>query len=62
MYDILGVECDITFKGSDWQGTEKWNFLEEELKSRGVEVMFFPYTDLISSSKIIQTILKRSKK
>lgn len=46
--DRLGF--NIIFKGSDWQGTSKWNELELEFNKRGVEVMFFPYTETTSST------------
>lgn len=43
---------DIIFVGSDWQGTDKWNRLEEEFKKLGVKVIYFPYTKSTSSTKI----------
>ena len=38
------------FVGSDWQGTDTWKKYEEQLKPVGVEVVYFPYTDEISST------------
>lgn len=43
---------DMMFVGSDWQGTEKWNHLEQELASVGVKVMYLPHTNGISSSML----------
>lgn len=49
-WDLL--RFDIIFKGSDWQGTEKWNKLEKEFQTKNVEVLYFPYTDHTSSSTL----------
>ena len=56
-YDIEGKiqivkdnHIDAMFVGSDWQGTEKWNNLEKELKKLGCDVVYLPHTDGISST------------
>ena len=46
------LKFDVTFKGDDWKGSEKWNKLEAEFKEVGVEVIFFPYTAHTSSTKL----------
>ena len=63
-YDIEGkVETvknnniDVMFVGSDWQGTEKWKKIEDELSKIGCRVVYLPHTDGISS-----TILKEKIK
>lgn len=38
------------FVGSDWKGSAQWNKYEEELKPLGVEIIYFPHTDGISST------------
>ncbi len=43
-------EFDVVFVGSDWQGTEKWNKIEEDFKARGVDVVYLSHTDGISST------------
>lgn len=43
---------DVMFVGSDWQGTEKWNTIESEFKAVGVDVIYFPYTQGTSSTKL----------
>jgi len=40
------------FVGSDWKGTEKWNKLELEFKEVGADIMYFPYTEGTSSSRL----------
>lgn len=56
-YDIEGkVETviknhiDVMFVGSDWEGTEKWKKIEEELAKVGCRVHYLPHTDGISST------------
>lgn len=38
------------FVGSDWKGSEQWKKYEEELMPLGVEIVYFPYTDGVSST------------
>lgn len=51
-------EINVMFVGDDWKGTEKWNKIEAELNSIGVEVVYLPHTDGISSS-LLRQILKK---
>jgi glycerol-3-phosphate cytidylyltransferase len=46
------------FKGSDWEGSPKWNALEKEFALRGVEVIYFEYT-ASTSSTLVRSILER---
>lgn len=48
------VGFDVIFKGDDWRGTEKGDRLERDMRSVGVEVVYFPYTAHTSS-----TLLRR---
>lgn len=50
------LHFNVIFKGDDWRGTDKWNKLEEEFAARGVVVIYFPYTDSTSSTKIKEMI------
>lgn len=47
------------FVGDDWYGTEKWQNYEEEFKEAGIEIVYFPYTRTISSTKIREMLLKK---
>ncbi|TCI36215.1 glycerol-3-phosphate cytidylyltransferase [Exiguobacterium sp. SH4S7] len=47
---------DIMFVGDDWKGTDKWNKYEEEFKSLGVEIVYFPYTQGTSSTQLRKTL------
>ena len=64
-YDIEGKiqivkdnNIDVMFVGSDWQGTEKWNLLENELKKLGCDVVYLPHTDGISSTLLREKVSK----
>ncbi len=56
------LHYDVLFSGSDWQGVERWVKYEQELRKRGADVVYFPYTDMISSSKIREKIANTEKK
>ena len=47
---------DKMFVGSDWQGTEAWLKFEEEFKPYGVEIVYLPHTDGISSTELTSVI------
>ena len=47
---------DVVFVGSDWQGTDKWNKIEAEFKKLGVDVVYLPHTDGISSTILAKTV------
>lgn len=44
------------FVGDDWYQTEKWKQYEEELKKEGISVVYFPYTQGVSTTKISETL------
>ena len=48
----LHNNINVMFVGSDWKNTEKWNLIEKELKKHGIDVIYLPHTDGISSSLI----------
>ncbi|MBC1317120.1 adenylyltransferase/cytidyltransferase family protein [Listeria booriae] len=47
---------NVMFHGSDWMGTPTFNKLEVEFKRHGVEIVYFDYTEGISSTKLRETI------
>ena len=47
---------DKMFVGSDWKGTAQWNKFEEEFAPLGVEIVYLPHTDGISSTKLTDVI------
>lgn len=40
------------FVGDDWKGTDKWKAIENTLAEVGVEVIYLPHTDGISSTML----------
>ncbi len=47
---------DKMFVGSDWKGTTQWNLYEKQFESVGVEIVYLPHTDGISSTKLTSVI------
>lgn len=47
---------DRLFVGSDYKGTERFNRYEEYFKDKGVEIVYFPYTQSTSSTQIRNTV------
>jgi glycerol-3-phosphate cytidylyltransferase len=43
---------DAMFVGDDWQGTDKWNEYERQFSQVGVDIVYFPYTQGTSSTKL----------
>ena len=52
--DALGFH--IMFVGDDWKGSPLFTQVEAEFKSRGVEVMYFPYTNGTSSTLLAEKL------
>ena len=47
---------DKMFVGSDWKGTPQWKKFEEQFKPLGVEIVYLPHTDGVSSTKLTNYI------
>lgn len=50
------LKFDILFVGDDWYQTERWQEMEEKFKKVGVKVIYFPYTQGVSSTIISKTL------
>ena len=46
------IKYDVIFIGSDWYGNPRWMKTKEELAEYGIEVVFLPHTDGISSTEL----------
>lgn len=44
------------FVGSDWKGTDAFKHFEEQLNPEGVEIVYLPHTDGISSTELREKI------
>lgn len=52
---------DKLFVGSDYKGTERFNRYEDYFKDKGVEIVYFPYTQSTSSTQIRKTVMLKTK-
>ena len=55
------LKFDVMFVGDDWYNTDKWKAFEDDFKQVGVQIVYFPYTKGVSSTKI-NSILKDQRK
>lgn len=46
------LRFDRMFVGDDWRGTDRWNALEVEFGVLGVQIVYFPYTESTSSTRL----------
>ncbi|GAC15217.1 glycerol-3-phosphate cytidylyltransferase [Aliiglaciecola lipolytica E3] len=49
-------QFDVLIVGDDWYRSDKWNAIEEKLRSVNVRVFYLPYTKGTSSTKINQIL------
>ena len=47
---------DAFFSGNDYEGNPYWMHEQEELRKKGSDIIFFPYTETQSTTKIINRI------
>lgn len=47
---------DVMFVGDDWKGSDVFAKAERELKKKGSHVIYFPYTQSISSTLLIKRL------
>lgn len=47
---------EIMFVGDDWYQTEKWQQIDNTFTKLGVKIIYFPYTQSTSSTKINETL------
>jgi glycerol-3-phosphate cytidylyltransferase len=52
------LKFDVMFVGDDWYHTDRWNELEEQFKSVGVRIIYFPYTKGTSSTLLNDVLVK----
>lgn len=52
------IKFDIMFVGDDWFKTPKWEDLETKFSLVGVKIIYFPYTQGISSTILNETLEK----
>ena len=47
---------DKMFVGSDWQGSPQWTEFEKQFSPLGVEIVYLPHTDGVSSTALTEVI------
>lgn len=52
---------DVIFFGDDWEGSDICKRFERELATVGVDVRYLPYTKGISTSSIVEKILREGR-
>lgn len=52
---------DRLFVGSDYKGTARFNYYEEYFKDKGVEIIYFPYTQSTNSTQIRKMVEIKTK-
>ena len=50
------LKFDILFHGDDWKGTDLYNRYEQQFSQVGVDIIYLPHTDGISSTKLTNVI------
>jgi glycerol-3-phosphate cytidylyltransferase len=45
------LRFDVMFVGDDWRGSPQWDALEVEFAAFGVRIVYFPYTEVTSSTQ-----------
>ena len=56
------LKFEVIFIGDDWKGNKRWEETEKELATKGVDVVFLPHTDGISTTQIAENINSTPKK
>ena len=54
------LHFDRLFVGSDYQGTPRFQRYEDFFRDKGVEIIYFPYTQSTNSTQIRKTILLKT--
>lgn len=47
---------DLLFIGDDWKGNPRWDNYEKILKTKGVPIIYLPYTQTTSSTLLTKTL------
>lgn len=55
---LKSIKFDAIFIGDDWKGNSRWEETEIVLSKYGVDVVYLPHTDGISTTKLTEIIGK----
>ena len=56
------LKYDVLFVGDDWYDSPVWQSYERELSEFNVEVVYFPYSESVSSTKINEVLQEQREK
>ncbi len=56
------LKYDVLFVGDDWYDSPVWQSYERELREFNVEVVYFPYSESVSSTKINKVLQEQREK
>lgn len=56
------LRFDALFHGSDWKGSDMYNKMIDEFKEVGVDVVFLPHTEGVSSTLLSEVLHKINEK
>ncbi|MDR7073365.1 adenylyltransferase/cytidyltransferase family protein [Fictibacillus barbaricus] len=51
------LSFDVMFVGDDWKGNNLFNQLEKQFSKVGVDIVYFPYTQNVSSTLVKEKIM-----
>ena len=52
---------DALFHGSDWKNSDMYNRIAEEMKAVGVDMVFLPHTEGVSSTELASKLQEEDK-
>lgn len=55
------LKFDVMFHGSDWKGSDMYNHIIEKFNNIGVQVIFLPHTEGVSSTLLTEVLYDKKK-
>ncbi len=55
------LHFNVLFHGSDWKNTDMYRKVEENMKQVGVQVVFLPHTEGVSSTMLVEKIRNQER-
>lgn len=55
------LHFNVLFHGSDWKNTDMYRKVEEDMKQVGVQVVFLPHTEGISSTLLVEKVQNQGR-
>ena len=54
------IDFDVIFIGSDWQNNQRWMETKKDMLKKGIDVVFLPHTNGISTTLITKSLDKNN--